>query len=296
MKRIFFTLIILCAFVLVGVAQNAEVLKSDAIAAEMSEEYAKAASLFEEAHAAYKAQNELDTACVYRAGMDYVKIDQFDKAIPLLEETLTLNYNAGRTSRLLADAYVGKKEYGKAEEILLKGKESTPEEALEFDKKLAYLYFNTGQYEKAAESFQVVNEASPGNKNYMYLYGFSLERIKKYDEAIAIFNNMQELFPGDKRSKKMLGVTMFEKTDDMNEAEVQRYEAAKKANQAKLEDYIGTKKRLENINAGYEKARVILEESLAEYPNDQLLISSLYKLYKKQNNEAKAEQMKKRMK
>jgi len=292
MKRIFFTVFVLYAFVLVGAAQNAEVLKSDAISAESQEQYDEAAKLFEEAHAAYKAQNVLDTACVYRAGMNYVKIDQFDKAIPLLEETLSLNYNTGRTSRLLADAYVGMKQTDKAEGVLLKGKESDPEEAVEFDKKLAYLYFNSGQYEKSVESFKTVNDAIPGNKNYMYLYGFSLERIQKYDEAIGIFQEMQDQFPGDKRSKKMLGVTMFEKTDALNEAEVKRYESNKNA---KLEDYVGTKKRLDNINAGYEKARVILEESLVDYPSDQLVITSLYKLYKKQYKEDKAEQMKKRM-
>jgi len=296
MKRISFTLLIVCAFVFFGAAQNADVLKSDAISAESQEQYADAARLFEEAHAAYKAANVVDTACVYRAGMNYVKIDQFDKAIPLLEETLAMNYNPGRTSRLLADAYVGLKQNDKAEEILLKGKEASPEESLDFDKKLAYLYFNTGKYEQSAETFKAVNEGDPGKKNYMYLYGFSLERIQKYDEAIGVFQSMQEQFPGDKRSKKMLGVTMFEKTDAQNEAEVARYEAAKKANQAKLEDYIGTKKRLDDINAGYEDARVILEESLAEYPNDQLVITSLYKLYKKQFKEDKAEQMKKRIK
>ena len=295
MKKILFTLIISCAFAAIGSAQNADVLKSDAISAESQEQYADAARLFEEAHAAYKAANEVDTACVYRAGMNYVKIDQFDKAIPLLQETLALNYNTGRTSRLLADAYVGLKQSDKAEEILLRGKETAPEDSLEFDKKLAYLYFNTGKYEQAAETFKAVNEGDPGKKNYMYLYGFSLERIQKYDDAIDVFQSMQEQFSCDKRSKKMLGVTMFERTDAENEAEVQSYEAAKKANQAKLEDYIGTKKRLEDINAGYEKARVILEESLAEYPNDQLVITSLYKLYKKQFKEDKAEQMKKRM-
>ncbi len=277
----------------IAAAQNADVLKSDAISAESQEQYADAARLFEEAHAAYKAQNQLDTVCVYRAGMNYVKLDQFEKALPLLEEVYGLNYNTGRTSRLLADAYYGLKQPEKSEEVLLKGKESVPAEAVEFDKKLAYLYFNTGQYEKAAESFGIVNEANPGKKSYMYLYGFSLERIKKYDEAIAIFETMQEQFPGDKRSKKMLGVTMFEKTDVQNEAEVKRYEENKKA---KLEDYIGTKKRLEDINEGYEHARVILEESLTEYPNDQLVITSLYQLYKKQFKEDKAEQMKKRMK
>ena len=293
MKKIIVISFILGVLGMTGYAQNADVLKSDAIIAEIQEDYVGAAKLFEQAHAAYKAQNKLDTVCVYRAGSNYVKTDQFDKAIPLLEEALSLNYNPGRTTRMLADAYTGLKQTDQAEGILLKGKETLPEEAVDFDKKLAYLYFNTGQYSKAAESFKTLNEAVPGNKNYMYLYGFSLERIKKYDGAIAVFQAMQEQFPGDKRSKKLLGVSIFEKTDVLNEKEVKNYESNKSA---RLEDYIGTKKKLEDINAGYEKARVLLEESLAEYPDDQLIISSLYTLYKKQFKEDKAAQMKKRIK
>jgi tetratricopeptide (TPR) repeat protein len=296
MKKTILSTCCLLFFAFCGMGQNADVLKSDAISAESQEQYADAARLFEEAHAAYKAQNVLDTACVYRAGMNYAKLDQFDKALPLLEEALALNYNYGRTARLLADTYLGLKDPEKAEEILLKGKETAPEESIEFDKKLAYLYFNTGQYDKAVESFKLVNDALPGKKNYMYLYGFSLERTQKYDDAIAVFQSMQEQFPGDKRSKKMLGITLFEKTDAANETEVNRYEAAKKANKANLESYIGTRERLEQINKGYEDARVILEESLEDYPQDQLVITSLYKLYKKQFKEDKAEQMKKRMK
>lgn len=45
----------------------------------------------------------LDTACVYHAGVNYARFDQFDKAKLLLEEALSLNYNYSRTSRLLAD-------------------------------------------------------------------------------------------------------------------------------------------------------------------------------------------------
>lgn len=292
MKKTLLTICISAAAVVAAVAQNADVLKSDAISAESQEQYADAARLFMEAHQAYQAANTLDTTCVYRAGMNYVKVEKYAEAVPLLEETLGLNYNTGRTSRLLADAFAGLKQTDKAEAVLVKGKELAPEDSTEFDKKLAYLYFNSAQYEKAASSFKTVNDAVPANKNYMYLYGFSLERIKKFDDAIAVFDAMQEQFPGDKRSKKMLGITLFEKTDEANERAVKQYENNKGA---KLEDYVVTRNKLEVINQGYEKARVLLEESLAEYPTDQMIIASLYTLYKKQFKEDKAAQMKKRM-
>lgn len=157
---------------------------------------------------------------------------------------------------------------------MLKGKNVAPEESIDFEKKLAYLYFNTDQYGNAAESFNIVKEKVSGNKSYMYLYGFSLEHIQKCDDAIEIFQNMQQQFSGDKRSKKMLGVTMFERTDAINRAEVARYQAAKKAHSANLESYIETRERLKEMNKGYESARVILEESLKEYPQDHFVIIS----------------------
>lgn len=292
MKRILVTIGLSVAGLVGAMAQNADVLKSDAVSAESQEQYAEAARLYAEAHKAYEADNTVDDECIYRAGLNYVKVENYAEAVPLLEETLGRDYNTGRVCRLLADAYAGLNQNDKAEAVLMKGKEIAPEDSTEFDKKLAYLYFNSGQYEKSADGFKTVNDGVPGNKNYMYLYGFSLERIKKYDEAIAVFESMQEQFPGDKRSKKMLGVTLFEKTDEANEKAVKQYENNKSA---KLEDYVNTKNRLDAINQGYEKARVLLEESLAEYPTDQLVISSLYTLYKKQFKEDKAAQMKKRM-
>lgn len=290
MKKSILSFFIALACSLGAFAQNADVLKSDAISAESQEQYAQAAELFESAHKAYEAANVADTTCLYRAGMNYVKVKQFDKAVPLLEKVIAMDFNTGRSSRLLADAYVGTGKAAKAEATLLKGKEAVPYEAVDFDKKLAYLYFNTGQYAKAADAFATVNEAIPGNKNYLYLYGFSLERIKKYDEAIAVFQQAQELFPGEKRTKKMLGVTMFEKTDEANTKIVEDYEKNKNA---KIGDYVTVKKQLEKVNTGYEQARVILEESLVDYPTDQMVANSLYKIYLKQNKSAKAEEMKK---
>jgi tetratricopeptide (TPR) repeat protein len=273
-------------------AQPAEVLKSDGISAETQEQYEDAAKAFEAAAKAFQAKNIVDTICIYHAGANYARINQHEKAIPFLQESMDLGYNIGRASRLLSDAFFSLKDMEKAEAVLLAVKSKVPEEEFEFDKKLAYLYFNSGQYEKSAEAFVGVNEAEPGNKNYLYMYGFSLERIKKYEEAIAVFEDMLQLYPSDKRAKKMLGIALFEQTDERNEKEVKSYESNKNA---KIEDYIIIKKRLENINKGYEKARLLLEESLKDYPEDKQIIHTLYLTYKKQFKEEEAAKMKSRL-
>jgi len=290
-KRISVTLIGFC-FSVVAFGQIPDVLKSDGISAEMQGQYEAAAKAFEAAANAYKQQNVIDTVCIYRAGYNYVRTGQYEKAIPFLQESVDLGYHEGRASRLLSDAYAGLNEVEKAEAVLLTGKANCPEEQADFDKKLAYLYYNSGQYGKAAAGFEQVNAQEPGNRNYMYLYGYSLERIKRFEEAAAVFKDMQRLFPGDKRSRRMLGLVCFEQTDALNEKEVNRYEQKKNA---KLEDYLLTKRKLDQIKEGYEEARVILEESLSDYPDDQAIMSSLYTIYKKQSKGGKASEMKSRL-
>ncbi len=293
MKRTFFTTGIIFLFAIHSFAQPAEVLKSDASSAEGQEEYALAAKNYEAAAKAFKNQNIIDSLCIYRAGYNYLKTEQYNKAIPFLQESIGLNYNLSRSYQLLSDAYLGINNAQKAGEVLLEGRKKVPGDETDFDKKLAYLYFNTGEYKKAAYQFARLDSLFPGNKSYMYLHGFALERIQKYDQAIEVLEKEQELFPDDKKARKILGLAWFERTDILNDKEVKRYESMKNA---KLEDYIGTTKRLDQINTGYEKARGILEESLHDFPGDKLVIGTLYKIYKKQKKDDMAAQMQKLLK
>ena len=289
MKNIVFTYILIIACFANASAQTAEVLKSDGISAETQELYELAAQKFEEAVEAYQKQNIVDTACIYHAGINFARIDQHEKAIQYLVKCIALKYNECRSSRLVSDSYVALGDVEMAEDVLLKGNIICPGDEFEFNKKLAYLYFNTGNYDLAVEFFEKLNATEPQNKNFLYLYGFSLERIEKYSDAIMVFEDMQKLFPNDKRAKKMLGISLLEETERLNEIEVKSYE--RKQN-AKIEDYIKTKRKLETINAGFEKARLLLEESLENYPKDKQIIHSLFRIYKKQNKEDLAAKMK----
>lgn len=268
--------------------QTAEVYKSDAVSAETQENFELAAAGYEQAANAFKEQQITDTTCIFRAGYNYFRVKQFGKALPFFGQCIGLNYKPAVVYPLMADAYYSLNDARKAEEVLLAGRAAMPGATAELDKKLAYLFFNTGQYNKAVVEFGRLNESFPENQNYMYLYGFSLEREKRYDEAVTILQAAQRHFPDDKKIRKILGVALFEQTDLLNEQEVKRYESLKNA---KIADYIDTKKRLERINAGYAGARMVLEESLRDFPGDKLVISSLYKIYKKENNTAKAAEM-----
>lgn len=267
-----------------GNGQNADWLRNDALSAESQEQYADAARLFEQAYQWCASQNLTDTVCLCRAGMNYLKAEQFEKAVPLLEATLSLHYRAGTTARALADAYVGSSMPERAEQLLLAWKDSLPADSIAFDKKLAYLYFNAKQFDKAAAAFGVVTTAQPSNKNDWFLYGFSLEQAQKRDRAIAAFRSLREQFPGDRRAGKWLGITIFERADAGTSGEMAPGDT--------VVPLLGP----DEIEAGYEQARVLLEEALVEFPHDQQIIAALYGIYTKQLNANRAAQMKKRMK
>ncbi|MGE4587788.1 MAG: tetratricopeptide repeat protein [Mangrovibacterium sp.] len=290
MKRTIVMAGLVAGFSMFSAAQPAKVLKSDAISAEGQENYELAAENYEKAAKVFLEQNVTDTVCIYRAGYNYFRIKSYEKAVPLLKECISLGYNLSGCYRMLGDAREARGDHQQAETAFLKGRETVPEDEADFDRQLAYLYFNTGQYEKAAARFGRLDSISPGTADYMYLHGFSLERIHRYREAMDVLKRMEELFPDDKRAKKIYGVAFLGETEMRNEAEVKRYNSKK---DAKLKDYIGTKKTLDRISVDYEKARVMLEASLQDFPGDRLVAASLYRAYKKQSNEAGMERMRK---
>lgn len=292
MKKIGLIFSALC-LTLFSFGQNADVAKSDAIGAEFQEQYEKAAKIFEEAAKAYAEQNTTDTFCIYHAGLNYFKIKQYETAIPFIENAISLNYKPTSGTKMLADCYIKLKQNDKAESTLLAAKETYPAKSFDFEKKLGYLYFNTGKYEKSANSFKIINEQAPGKKSYMYLYGFSLERLKKYEEAIEIFRELNTKFPTYKNGNKMLGITLFEYADSKNKAAVEKYNKIKDQS---LDDYIVAKRRLEKIDKIYEEARTILEKSYEETPSDKQVINALYNIYKKQGKTTKASEMQKLLK
>jgi tetratricopeptide (TPR) repeat protein len=294
MKKSILTLSISLFITAISFAQNADVAKSDAIGAEFQEQYAKAAEAFAKAAEAYTTEkNIIDTFCVYHAGLNYYKVKQYEKAIPFIEKAISLNYKTISGTKMVADCYIKLKQNDKAESILLAAKEKYPANSIDFEKKLGYLYFNSGRYKESANSFKIINEQIPGKKSYMYLYGFSLERMKKYEDAIVIFRDLNSKFPTYKNGNRMLGITLFEYADSQNKLAVEKYNKIKDQS---LDDYIVTKRKIEKINKTYEEARIILETSHKEKPNDKQVINALYKIYKKQSKNTKAAEMQKLLK
>ncbi|WP_159523613.1 tetratricopeptide repeat protein [Sunxiuqinia indica] len=288
----FIITILLTGCLLTSKAQSADQLKTDAMNAEIQENYEQAAELFVKAALAFENEGTYDGESLYGAGVNYMNIKKYNDATPFLRKSYELGFNSGKSCRLLSDAYRLSKQFSEAEQILLEGAKKLPEEKDEFNSKLAYLYFNSGQYAKSVMKLNELLSEKPNDRNYLYLKGFSLERIQRFDEAIDNFNRILEQHPDDKKAKKMLAYTFFEKVEEGYEKEVKRYNSM---SNAKLADYVETKKQLKQLKDEYEESRLMLEESFNDFPTDKMLINALYKVYKKQNNTIKMAEMQKLM-
>jgi len=270
-------------------AQQADVLKSDAIIQEGKMQYVKAAELYEKANAAYGLDQRVDTFCLFKAGQNYTRAKQFDKALPMLEKAYDLNYSEPELYFSLADAYGGLKTFEKAEAILMEGKGRFEEMEEGFNKKTAYLFYNSGQYDKAVTALELALSQTPQDVTFLYLHASSLERLNRYPEAIQSFEKVLALKPNHKNATKKLGVIYFKQTDDLYEKETKRYGSMKNPSRV---DYHNSTKKLEEISNDFEKAIPLLEKSLQDTPKDKAIISCLSVAYRRLKQTEKADQMK----
>ncbi|WP_185968969.1 lipopolysaccharide assembly protein LapB [Carboxylicivirga sp. M1479] len=288
MKQLF----VLMMFTLVGIgtalAQNADVLKSDAIIQESRMQYLAAAELYEQAAAIYEANGSADAFSYFKAGHNYAKAKKYSKAVDLLTKARNNAYDEADLYLAFGDAYAGVKNFSDAEKELLAGKEKYAERNAEFTKKLGYLYFNSAQYEKAVSCLSTAIANEPGNYNYHYLLGSSYERMKKYTEATAELEKVLTLRTNHKNSIKKLGVIYFKQTDYLYSKETKRYEAMKNPTRV---DYHNSTKKMEEIAKGYHKALPYLEKAHAMSPKDKAIINCLSVSYRRLKMEEKAAQM-----
>lgn len=270
-------------------AQEADVLKSNGIMFESQMKFLEAAQSYEAAIKAYEANNIVDELCIFKAGQNYVKIKMYDKAIPFLTKSINNKYNNHQAYICLADAFEGMKNYAEAESTLINGKAIFPDYKSEFIKSLAYLYFNSQQYEKATSSLEIAIEEDDKNVSFRYLYASSFEKMKNYKSAVTEFENLLTIDPEHAKTVKKLGFIYFKQTDFLYKKEIKRYEAIKNPSRV---DYHNSKKKLTEISQGYKKALPYLEKTHQKYPEDKTIMSCLSVAYRRLDMDIKANEMK----
>jgi len=268
--------------------QNADVCKSDAIIQESNMQFLKAAELYEKAGQLYEKQNKTDAFMFYKAGQCFIKAKMYNRSLGNLDKAKENNYNDADLYLKYSDAYVGIKDFNKAEKALLDGKRIFPESQTDFTKKMGYLYFNSAQYDKAVQYLKMAIGQEPNNYTYHYLLGSSYERIKKYQEAILEFERVIQLEPQHQKSIKKIGVLHFRLSDFLYTKEAKQYATLQNPTRV---DYHRSTKKLEQIAQGYKKALPYLEQTHASSPKDEAIIKCLSIAYRRLKMEEKAAKM-----
>jgi len=269
-------------------AQNADVLKSDAIMQESQMQFLAAAELYQQAAEAYEADGKADAFSYFKAGQNYSKAKDYATAIDQLNKARANNYAEADLYLSYGDAHAGLKQFTEAEEELLKGKDLFPDRTDEFTKKLGYLFFNSGQYDKAVDYLGTAIAQEPNNYTYHYLLGSSYERLKKYKEATLELEKVLAINPKHKNSTKKLGLIYFKQNDYLYNKEKKRYESMKNPTRV---DYHNSTKKLEEIAKGFEKCIPYLEKAYEMSPKDKAIINCLSVAYRRMKMDEKAAQM-----
>jgi tetratricopeptide (TPR) repeat protein len=292
MKRyILFTLLVLAGIQLL--AQKADLAKSDAIMAEGTGDYAKAAELYKNAVDLYSSEQKTDTFCIFKAGQNYVRVKNYSEGIKFLEQAKKLNYQDKNLCLYLANGYAGIKRYNEAVDCYKKGMEMYPGEKSAYLKKLAYLYYNTKKYNEAINTIDEALTLLPDNTKLLYMKGNALGKLNDYDKAIEIYKKIQELEPGNTKVTGKIGVMYFKKTDAAYKKEVKRYEKLKNPDRVAYSKY---RKNIENISTGFKDAIPYLVKALQTKPDDKLLLNCLMVSYSRLGMKEKANEIKAKIK
>ena len=235
-----------------------------------------------------KTKAKTDTLSIFKAGQNYVRIDQYAKGIPFLKRCIDLNYAEPNVYYSLSQAYEKLKDSDNAESILAEGITKFPESKADFTKKLGYLYFNSGKYEKAVSCLETALESEPENETFLYLYGSSLDKLKKYNESAAAFEKILATNPDHKKSITKLGLVYYKQTDYLYKKEKKRYESIKNPSRV---DYHNFNQKLESISLGYKKALPMLEKAHQMSPKNKSIIGCLAVAYKRLDMKDKEAEM-----
>ena len=99
------------------------------------------------------------------------------------------------TLRKQIDAWTETDEHGRIVDML--GQISPEERDSEATGLLARAYNNLGEYEKALELLDSIEEEEAGDTNWNFRKGYALYFLDRYKEALACFKKADELTPED---------------------------------------------------------------------------------------------------
>lgn len=263
-------------------AQSADVMKSDAIMEESMQNFDKAAMYYEGAAKMYEQASVIDTLCWYRAGVCYLRLKEYQKALPVLTKLESVNILTSDICIALGDTYVGLKDQDKARLYYLKAVEVNAESKVEAYKKLTALLYNGKKFEESVKYADEVLLVDSAEVNVLYFKTLSHEQLNQLDQAIETCQRLLGVKPDHAKGVEKMGLLYARKVDVEYDKEKKRYESMKAPSRI---DFYNTTKKLESISQGYKKAIPYLEQAQAKNPANETINNVLSQIRKRLSND-----------
>lgn len=247
------------------------------------QKFEQAMELFETSVVMMDVIGQTDSLAIYNMALAADRSKNFDKAFEYYDKAAQVGYNVPGAYTLASNAL---REQGKNEEALAYVK--TAREKFPNDQDLIIQMVNialsSGDNEVAEKSLNDAIAKDPENKQLYFAIGTVYDQLGKNEEAVKSFEKAIQIDPKYEDAVYSLGAHY------VNLAAAQFEEASK----MKLgdPDYEGLKKESED---NYKKAIPHLERSLELNPQNVDVMNTLFQLYRKLGDSAKALEYKKRM-
>jgi tetratricopeptide (TPR) repeat protein len=263
-------------------AVAASALMNEGVNAFRDKKYAEALVFFNKSRDINsKYLNYTDTLAIYNSALAAEKSGKKKEAIDDLTTLTGMNYGGAKIYGLLANLQLENKDTTAALTTINAGRQKHPE-----DNNLVIqglnVYLQSGRDKEAYEQLDAAIQKDPGNANLYYAKGVLSDKMGKTEEAAAMYKKAIELKPDYFEANYNLGAMYFN----------QGAELVNKANNlpvSKQAEYEAAKKKYE---AKFREAQPYLEKAYQLNAKDEATIQSLYQLYGRIGNTAKAQEMK----
>ncbi len=172
----------------------------------------------------YEKANQYDPGSYLielRLGIDYARLGLLKEAKEALQLVQTYNPEDIQSHYLLALIYSTQGDYEKAAqeyELILKKFSQTEPENIQIYGYLGQLYYSQHKYDQAVEQFEKILKIDPENADVMYLLGSLYLDINQEKKATDLLKKSIEINPNQDGSLNSLAYVYAEKGQNLNEA------------------------------------------------------------------------------
>jgi tetratricopeptide (TPR) repeat protein len=131
----------------------------------------------------------------YHLGLCQMELDQLEQASASLEKAMEINAQDTQIISKLADVYYKTGQYDKAAETYIKLTELNPDDAKYFFNTIIKMYDEAGMPDKAIEATKKMIDLNPQDADAIYNLGYMYVKLKNFDEAIETFKRAIEVRP-----------------------------------------------------------------------------------------------------